>query len=202
MKLFSTLVLAIFSFVAQAQLDFRLNVDDLIGKKAALNFEIGTDKFSIELGNRFLFAPWVSIGSVDANGNLTESADIKRLGYVGTARANFYTNPKSTLDGFHISPTIDYMRQRVNFIEPTVNNRIGMSIMFGYKYLIGNSPFSVQAEGGLGYWFTDKTKNKITGEVPIGDQFIESSGLGFLKDLRKIRAPFNITVNYRIGSNE
>jgi hypothetical protein len=39
-----TLILV--SNLAFAQLDTRINVDDLISKKAAINFEMGYDKFS------------------------------------------------------------------------------------------------------------------------------------------------------------
>ncbi len=93
------------------------------------------------------------------------------------------------------------MRQTVRFFEPTINNRVGASILFGYKYIIKESQFSVQAETGIGYWFFDKTKIKATGAVPQGEEFLEDLGISALKNLRNIRAPFNITINYRIGSN-
>ena len=201
MKYIYTLLFSFTVLVSQAQLDFRLNVDDLIRKKAALNIEMGSDKFSVELGNRFLFGEWSSIDNLDASGNVISSNTINRFGYVGTLRANFYRNPNTSLDGFHISPTLDYMRQTVKFSDPTINNRIGTSILFGYKYLIGESKFAVHVETGIGYWFFDKTKVKSTGAIPEGEQFLEDIGISAFKNLRNIRAPFNITLNYRIGGD-
>jgi hypothetical protein len=198
MKYFYTCTFLLISFLSQAQLDFRLNLDDLKNQKTALNIEMGADKFSIELGTRFLLGPWATIEQTDPDGNIIPFK-IKRFAYVGTLRANFYTNPNTSLDGFVISPTLDYMRQKVKFDDPTINNRIGASIMFGYKYLIGESKFAVQAETGLGYWFMDRTRLKSTGAKPEGEAFLESGGLAIFKNLRALRAPFNITVNYRIG---
>jgi hypothetical protein len=190
-----TLILV--SNLAFAQLDTRINVDDLISKKAVINFEMGYDKFSLELGNRFLFGPWATVGTTDADGNLIDEIPIRRFGYVGTLRANYYPKPKNSIDGFHISPTLDFMRQKVQFDEPTINTRLGASIMFGYKYVIGESPFSIQSELGLGYWFMDKSRLASGGSV-TGEEFLEDT-IGFLKKFRAIRMPFNITVNYRIG---
>jgi hypothetical protein len=200
MKYFYSSIL-FFSFLAsQAQLDIRLNVDDLLKKKAALNLEMGADKFSVELGTRFLYSPWTVIQSLDADGNpIGEETIIKRFGYVGSLRANFYTNPNTSIDGFHISPTLDYMRQTVKFDQPTVNNRVGASVLFGYKYVFGDSKFAAQVETGVGYWFFDKTKVKATGSKPEAEQLLEDVGLGLFKNLRSLRLPVNITVNYRIG---
>jgi hypothetical protein len=190
-----TLVLA--SNLAFAQLDTRLNVEDLIKKKVALNFEMGYDKFSIELGNRFLLSPWTTISTTDENGNIVGEEDINRFGYVGTLRANFYPNPKSTIDGFHVSPTVDFMRQKVKFDDPHINTRLGASVLFGYKFMIGDTKFGVQPELGIGYWFMDRTRLASGGKV-TDDEFLEEA-IGFFKKFRAIRMPFNITVNYRIG---
>jgi len=192
--LFTLVLVSNFTF---AQLDTRLNVEDLIKKKVALNFEMGYDKFSIELGNRFLLSPWTTIATTDENGNIVGEEDINRFGYVGTLRANFYPKPKNTIDGFHISPTIDFMRQKVKFDDPHINTRLGASVLFGYKYMIGDTKFAVQPELGLGYWFMDRTRLASGGKV-TDDEFLEEA-IGFFKKFRAVRMPLNITVNYRIG---
>jgi hypothetical protein len=202
MKYFFAFVFSFSIVASHAQLDIRLNLDDALKKKTALNFELGADKFSIELGNRFLLGPWAVTSETDANGNAVgDPVTIKRFAYIGTLRTNFYTSPKSSLDGFHISPTLDYMRQNVQFADPTINNRFGASILFGYKYIIKESRLAIQAETGLGYWFVDRTKLKSTGLKPEGEAILEEVGLDFLKKFRSIRAPFNITINYRIGES-
>jgi hypothetical protein len=191
------LTFLVLSNLAFAQLDTRLNIDDLINRKVALNFEMGYDKFSIELGNRFLLSPWTTIETTDENGNTTGSEDIKRFGYVGSFRANFYTKPTNTIDGFHISPTLDFMRQKVKFDDPHINTRLGASVLFGYKYMIGDTKFGIQPEVGVGYWFMDRTRLASGGKV-TDDEFLEEA-IGFFKKFRAIRLPLNITVNYRIG---
>ncbi len=54
MKYLYTIVFTFSFLFSQAQLDFRLNLDDALKKKVALNIEMGADKFSVELGSRFL----------------------------------------------------------------------------------------------------------------------------------------------------
>lgn len=191
--------LTLSSNLAFAQLDTRINVDDLLSKKVAVNFEMGYDKLSFELGTRFLLGPWAEVSTTDSEGNMQDPTPIPRFGYVGTFRANFYTNPKTTIDGFHVSPTIDFMRQKVKFEDPSINTRIGASVLIGYKYMIGDSQFAIQPELGLGYWVMDRTRLASGGPV-TGDEALDDI-VGFFKKFRAIRTPFNITLNYRIGGN-
>jgi len=132
---------------------------------------------------------------MDENGNETEIG-VKRTGYNGTLRANYYFKPVETLDGWFVSPVVKFRSQKIKFEDPIKNKRLGAGLMLGRKGMIGEK-FGYLAEGGLGYWFINNYKNSsgetspIYRDVPIiGD---------FLQKMDKFMAPWSITVYYRIG---
>lgn len=179
-----------------AQLDLKLNVDNLVDAKPEVSVEFGADKFSLELTNGLIFKKWGEATIVDANGNETEIG-VKRFGYNGMLRANYYFNPTNTLDGWHISPYTRYRFQNIKFEEPVINNRVGLGILLGRKGMI-NDQFGYQVEAGLGYWLLNNYKFKKSGEKTTISQEIPLIG-NIIESFDKFDLPINISVFYRIG---
>jgi hypothetical protein len=179
-----------------AQLDLKLNIDNLIDRKPEFSIEAGSDKFSIELINGLIFKKWGESTVVDSQGNETEIG-AKRFGYNGMLRANYYFNPRESLDGWHVSPYARYRYQNIKFEDPIINNRIGMGLIFGRKGLF-NDRFGYQVEAGFGYWLVNKYKYKSTKEPADISQNVPIFG-DLVKSLDKFDLPINIQVFYRIG---
>jgi hypothetical protein len=194
-------VLAILLFLLPAcsfaQLDLKLNIEETLRKKPSFSIDMGADKLSLEFINSFNFRRWIT--TADELGNEIDVGP-KRFAYTATLRANKYFNPKKSIDGWFVSPAVNFMRQTIYFEQPTLNTRLGGYVVVGRKGMIGDSRFGYQVEGGLGYWFLNKTVIKATGGItPLDEAF--PGLLSFLKKFQSIQVPFNISAYYRIGEN-
>jgi hypothetical protein len=193
----TALIASTTTLTSYSQLDVKLNVDNTVDKRPEIALEAGADKFSIELINGIIFKKWGETTITDANGNET-TLGVKRFGYNGMFKANYYFNPKNTLDGWHVSPYARYRFQNIKFDDgPTVNNRFGMGLIFGRKAMISEE-FGYQVEAGLGYWLSNKYKIKATKEVTDITQDIPLFG-DLVKKLDRFDLPINISVFYRFG---
>ncbi len=195
---FSATLFFIFTtiFSSYAQLDIKTNLDNLLDKKPDISIEAGSDKFSLELTNGLIFKKWGEATIEDAQGNVTEIG-VKRFGYNGILRANYYFNPKTTLDGWFVSPYARYRFQNIKFEQPVVNNRFAMGLMLGRKGMI-TDVIGYQVEAGFGYWITNKYKIRATKEeTDILQDFAFLSDL--FKKLDRLNIPINVTFFYRIG---
>lgn len=194
----STTVLLILTTIisSYAQLDIKTNLDNLVDKKPDISIEAGSDKFSLELTNGLIFKKWGEATIEDAQGNVSEIG-VKRLGYNGLLRANYYFSPKTTLDGWFVSPYARYRFQNIKFEKPVVNNRFAMGLMLGRKGMVTDA-IGYQVEAGFGYWITNTYKIKATKEkIDISQDFAFFSDL--FKKLDRLNIPINVTVFYRIG---
>jgi hypothetical protein len=190
------LIFIIPSFV-YAQLDIKLSTNALLSKKPEIGLEMGYSKFSIELDNGFIFQKWGEATVTDNQGNETELG-VKRFGYNGTLRCNYYFKPKETLDGWFASPMVKYRTQKVKFENPIKNQRIGAGLVLGRKGMLTDS-FGYLVEGGFGYWVFNKYKDQNGLDSPI---YRDVPLLGdLLEKMDKFMVPWNVTVYYRIGGN-
>ncbi|MBP6387363.1 MAG: DUF3575 domain-containing protein [Pseudarcicella sp.] len=182
------------SFVS-AQLDIKLNTSALLSKKPEIGLEMGYNKFSVELVNGFIFQKWGEATVIDSDGNETEIG-VKRYGYNGTLRANYYFSPTETLDGWFVSPLVKYRSQKIQFENPIKNQRLGAGFTLGRKGLI-TEKIGYLAEGGFGYWFVNKYKDSNGMDAPV---YRDVPFIGdLLQKMDKYMVPWSVTVFYRIG---
>ncbi|NBA85705.1 hypothetical protein GVN16_08045 [Emticicia sp. CRIBPO] len=171
-----------------AQLDFKINAFGLANKKIEASVEAGHDKLGLELTLGYSYKPWADGVSVNE-----EDVSIKRSGILLGFRPNFYVKPKTTLNGFYVSPYTYYRRLVLKFEEPSVHNRATAGLILGLKGRIYDD-FSFHTEAGLGYNFIYKYHNKVTGEKENWEESIPIFG-----NLTKIDIPIRVSVIYRIG---
>lgn len=187
--------LFLLSFSAQSQLDVKLNLLALSNSKPELALDMGYDKFSIEFINGFILKKWGEAEIIDGAGNSTEIG-YKRFGYNGIIKANYYFKPPGSIDGWHVSPFLQYRHQRVDFENPAKENRFAGGLMLGRKDVIWNQ-FGYQVEAGFGYWFHSRAKIISTGEP-----YDFSEEVPFFAELaqrlRKYNVPLRISVFYRL----
>ncbi len=186
----------IFPSFVFAQLDIKLSTNSLISKKPEIGLEMGYDKFSIELANGIIFQKWGEATITDAQGNETELG-VKRFGYNGTLRANYYFKPVESLDGWFVAPMVKYRTQKIKFENPIKSQKLGAGLVLGRKGMISDK-FGYLAEAGFGYWFVNKYRDQNGMDSPV---YRDVPFIGeLLQKFDKYMVPWNASVYYRIGN--
>lgn len=183
--------LAVLSSPLFAQIDTKLNLTGLAGKKIELSAEAGHDKLGLELTLGYQVKKW---SEYDLSGEEVVEDEVSGNGIIAGFRANYYLKPKTTLNGFYLSPYTQYNRNKIAYTNgPEIFTKASAGLIFGYKGHIYEQLFwSVESGGGYNfiYQYVDaKTKQKVDGEESIP----------FFGNLTKINLQFRASIIYRIG---
>ncbi len=182
---FSTILL---SSSLHAQLDVKFDLWGATNRKIELSAEAGHDKLGLEFSFGYTFRPWAD--GVSING---QDVSVPRSGILLGFRPNYYIKPKTTLNGFYLSPYTYFSRTRIKFEAPLNHTRATAGLILGRKGHVYDQFFYL-VEAGAGYNFVYKYTNAGTGEREHMEESIPLFG-----SLTKINMPIRVSIIYRIG---
>ena len=177
------------SFSGFSQLDVKLNALGLANKKVDLGVELGADKTSLELMAGLNFKPWGDGVTIN-----DQKISTPRFGFNTGLRFNYYFNPSNTLDGWYVSPYVNYRNETLKPVDENkiAHNRLGTGLIIGRKGMFTDK-LGYLVEMGGGYSLIYKYKDKVTKEVVNMEESIPLFG-----SLAKIDLPIRVSIFYRI----